>query len=229
MSKRTLAIVAMVVAVVMIIVVDVATGLWKDLVVISGIAAGLVTFGLTVLVIDRVMARSTHERWAPVTQLALGDILHAWADEEATLKSDGGVVPRTLDVLSGSGADAPVTTKRIEQLTVDVSAERRALAASLGTWSSFLAASADVGSVITAAAEIVERLDLIWWELRTLRNVVTAECGGGAVGSSDVATRTAQVNREIVGYNRLVEDLVETLETTLRAHLLGRGAPVTER
>ncbi len=82
-----------------------------------------------------------------------------------------------------------------------------------------------MGSVITAAAQIAERHDLIWWELRSLRNVTSAD----VVDLSEVATRTSRVNGEIREYNQMAERLVETLEATLRTHLLKRGAPVTER
>src|SRR5690606_17163398 len=57
------------------------TGLWHDYVILSGLAAGVVTFVLTALIVDRVVARSTHERRAAVTRLAISDMLHAVADE----------------------------------------------------------------------------------------------------------------------------------------------------
>ena len=38
---------------------DISTGVWSEVVILSGLAAGLVTFILTVMVLDRVVARST--------------------------------------------------------------------------------------------------------------------------------------------------------------------------
>ena len=58
----------------LVVWVDLSTDLWQKYVVISGLAAGLVTFVLSALVIDRLIAKSAHERWAPVTRLALGDL-----------------------------------------------------------------------------------------------------------------------------------------------------------
>ena len=162
--------------------------------------------------------------------MALGDILHALTDEDATFNSDGGVSPRTLDELplSEPPPDGEVAAKAVSALTLDVRAERRALSVSLGTWSSFLAASADVGSVITTAAELAERLDLILWELRSLRSAVTAG-PTGEIDPSEVTKLTEVVNGEIRGYNLSAEHLASTLEATIRAHVLERGSSIIER
>ena len=48
------------------------------------------------LVLDRVIARSTARRWAPLNRLALSEFLHAIADERRSEISRGAVVPRAL-------------------------------------------------------------------------------------------------------------------------------------
>lgn len=74
--------VAVAVVLVVILWIDIATGLWQEFVILAGVAAGLVSFVLTVLVLDRIVARSTAQRWAPVTLLALTEFLHALADDD---------------------------------------------------------------------------------------------------------------------------------------------------
>lgn len=59
---RTLALAAGVVTMAVVIWIDVATGLWQQVVILSGIAAGLLTFLLTALFLDRWVARADHER-----------------------------------------------------------------------------------------------------------------------------------------------------------------------
>ncbi|MFM9379135.1 hypothetical protein ACJMNC_16410, partial [Gordonia sp. VNK21] len=61
-------------ALVLVIVwLDISTNVWSEVVILSGLAAGLVTFILTVMVLDKVVSRSTERRWAPVTRLALSE------------------------------------------------------------------------------------------------------------------------------------------------------------
>src|SRR5699024_6016298 len=50
---------------------DVVTGFWQEVVVLSGIAAGLLTFVLTGLLLEPSMARAQHRRWEPLTRVAL--------------------------------------------------------------------------------------------------------------------------------------------------------------
>jgi hypothetical protein len=70
--------------IVLILWIDVTTAVWQEVVILSGLAAGLVTFLLTVLVLDRVIARSTARRWDPVNRLALTEFLHAQLSSHAT-------------------------------------------------------------------------------------------------------------------------------------------------
>src|SRR5690606_9685424 len=109
---------------------DFKTGLWQEIVILSGIVAGLFTFFMTALYIESWMARANHRRWQPVTRLALTDLLHSLADEEKSEISRDEVVARSFDPASDPAA-------LLDQVVI----ERRQITESLARWSSFLAAS----------------------------------------------------------------------------------------
>lgn len=156
---RQIGVIAALGLVALILWIDIATGLWQDYVILSGLAAGVVTFVLTALVIDRIVARSTHRRWAPVTKLAMYDILHALADDDASEIARGRVVPRQFSLVDARTVDGVIG--QIDAIRDGVVAERQKLSAALAAWSTFLASSADATEVLDRAAEIAERLDLI--------------------------------------------------------------------
>lgn len=182
--------------------IDIATGLWQDYVILSGLAAGVVTFVLTALIVDRVVARSTHERWAPVTRLAMSDMLHAVADDEQSEIAHGKIVPRQLSpVLSDSAEAVPEQIARIRQ---DVVVERERLASALAGWSTFLASSADAADVLDHTAEIAERLDLIRDAALEVEHDVSA------------ATLT-ELNHEIELFNTAVRSLVDEMRRVIES------------
>lgn len=146
------------VVVVIIIWIDVATGLWQDLVILAGLAAGLVTFLLTVLVLDRVLARSAERRWAPVNRLALSEFLHAIADEAQSEISRGRIVPRALDTVGAALSDDALVPE-LERLRLQIVTERQALSQTLGQWAQFLTGSGNNEQVLLHVAEIALRLD----------------------------------------------------------------------
>lgn len=152
---HALAVAAAVVAIVAVIWADVATGLWQNTVILSGIAAGLLTFVLTALFLDRLVALSDHKRWLPVTRLALTDLLHALADEQASELSRAQVVPRTLPV------PEPLSPQGAEHLLAAVVAERQEITAALSRWAGFLAASADVQDLMRHVSQIASHLDAV--------------------------------------------------------------------
>lgn len=149
------AIVAMIVAVWM----DLATRWWSETVIISGIAAGLLTFVLTAFSIERWMDRRDHRNWLPVTRLALTDLLHTVCDDELSDIRRGRFVKRALEMPN------PITDESLERLLDQVVEERDLITDSLARWASFLAASADVQMLMTHLAYLGEGLD-------TLRDVV---------------------------------------------------------
>lgn len=146
---------AAVVLVAIVIWIDVATGLWQDTVILAGIAAGLLTFVLTAVFLDRWIAQNDHNRWLPVTRLALTDLLHGLADDESSELSRGMVVPRRLAVAE---VMRPSDT---EALLHAIVAERREISEVLSRWAGFLAASADVRPLMVHMAGIAECLDRI--------------------------------------------------------------------
>lgn len=171
--------------------IDIATGLWQEYVILAGLAAGLVTFGLTSLIIDRVIARAAHQRWKPVTRLALTDILHAIADEQRSEVAHGVVTPVTFDPVAAATSDT------LARLRHDVLTERTRLARALAHWSTFLASSADATAVLDHAADLAEALDGI----RDLSLEAKRDGGAGLVA----------LNAEITRYNDAVHRLVHEL------------------
>lgn len=138
-----------------IIWLDVTTGLWNNLVILSGLAAGLVTFLLTVLVLDKLLARSTARRWAPVNQLALNEFLYSIGDETRTEISRGVIHPRTLPSVDPESKNLAADLHALREQVVR---ERTLLSQALGTWAQFLASSGDNDQVMRHIAELALQL-----------------------------------------------------------------------
>lgn len=155
---------------------DFKTGLWQEIVILSGIVAGLFTFLMTALFIESWMARASHNRWQPVTRLALIDLLHALADEEESEIARGRIVPRSLD---------PDDHGRLLHRLVE---ERRQVTEALARWSSFLAASADVQQLMIHIARLGEQLDVI------RDAVIESEASPGPEGRREVERLTGDFN-----------------------------------
>ncbi|HIW63232.1 MAG TPA: hypothetical protein H9881_12300 [Candidatus Stackebrandtia excrementipullorum] len=186
-----------------IIWIDVATDIWQKYVVIAGLAAGLVTFVLTALVIDRVIARSTHERWAPVTRLALGDLRRQLTVDQF----DEGDSVRRLPAVDEEGA--------LDALIEAAAAEREALAVALSRWASFLSASADVSDIMDEIAEIAERLDRI-----DVTALAVRRAGKGSVVPSGkpMTPLVRELFTEIDAYHRAGDRLLAHISTVLRRY-----------
>ena len=123
-----------------VVVVDVATGVWQEVPVLSGLVSGVVTFLLTVVVVDAVVARHLHKQWAPLTRIALADLLD-------TVTTDG-VTPRSIGP-DHAGRD----------LIAVVRQERQELGAVLARWSAFLVSDAGVDAVVQQATSVAAALD----------------------------------------------------------------------
>lgn len=193
---RLLGGVALAAALIGIIWIDLATGLWQEAVVLSGVAAGLITFALTAFVVDRVVARSQHHRWLPVTRLAITDILRALADADRSELSRDRIIPRSLDAptrLVGAEADT---------FLLAVAEEREAITVALARWAGFLAASADVTDLMDHVAELARLLD----EMRD--RAIEVERGGAG-------TSTAALAASVVDYNSRIRDTVEEARSLL--------------
>lgn len=141
-----------------VIWIDVTTTIWQELVILSGLAAGLVTFLLTSLFIDRIIHRSTQRHWAPVTRLALTEILHQLADETRSELSLGQVVPRQLPTIEPSAERQALQADTADLRTVVVQ-ERSRVATVLGTWWSFLSSASDSDDVVRHIADVALLFD----------------------------------------------------------------------
>jgi hypothetical protein len=53
---------------------DLSTQLWADVVLSSGVVAGLMTLAITATVIDQVLARRRRRRWEPIRSLAMAEL-----------------------------------------------------------------------------------------------------------------------------------------------------------
>lgn len=178
--------------------IDLTTSIWQDYAVISGLAGGLVTFLLTALVVDRVVARSTHERWAPVTRIALGDLRRMLTADIPEVTTGMRRLP-TPETAQSSLAD----------LREAASDERDRVAAVLGRWSSFLAASADVVDVMDAIAELAEKLDVI--------DVLATSTQHGST-ESDIT----QLRAEIDDYHAACQNLIRRIDDALDTYKFSR-------
>ncbi|QYM75419.1 hypothetical protein [Leucobacter luti] len=209
--QRALHIAGIIGAIVLIVVViwlDIATGVWQDLVILSGLAAGLVSFLLTVLVIDRMVARSNARRWAPVTRLALTEILHDVADDDESEIAKGIIVARTIPRLDSTLPQEawPAELHALRDLVV---AERAALADALSRWVEFLAASADTTDILQHVAGIGLQLDRV-------------RDGALEVEVTPSAATYAALDTEIATCNQHFADLTAELQERLQESIPGR-------
>lgn len=195
--------VAVAVVLVVILWIDIATGVWQEFVILAGVAAGLVTFVLTVLVLDRIVARSTAQRWAPVTLLALTEFLHALADNERSEITRGIVHPRWLP--DPPAVDTPSLEADLHALRSLVVDERERLANVLGTWSNFLASSSEHEDLLIQIANIAMKLDRVRDESMEFEAKPSTE-------------RRTALAREIDTFNERVRVLVNTIEERLERH-----------
>ncbi|MGL3150784.1 hypothetical protein ACSS7Z_10530 [Microbacterium sp. A82] len=159
-TQRIAVLVGAFVVIGIILWIDIATGIWQELVILSGLAAGLVTFLLTALVLSRVMEKSAARRWAPVNRLALSEFLHALADEEGSEISRGRVHPRSIPTLVDASTPAELSAQLhvLREVVVD---ERRRLSEALSRWAEFLASSGDNEEILRHVAAIALRLDRV--------------------------------------------------------------------
>lgn len=155
---KAFALTLVVITTIVVIWIDIKTSVWAEVVVLSGITAGVVTFLFTALFVDRIIARAEQQRWLPVTHLAVSDLVHglAHADSEITR---GDIRPRYLEL-----SDQPIheiSDEELQHLLDAITVERDELAALLARWSAFLAASADAQEFMGHMAEVTFDLDAV--------------------------------------------------------------------
>lgn len=178
-----------------VIWLDIATGLWAETVILSGVAAGLVTFLLTALFVERWLARREQTKWLPVTRVAITDLLHAISDPGQSDLHRHQIVPRTIPL--------PDTQEEAEALLARVHDERRDLADALARWLVFLAESADVQQLMIEIAQLAQQLDAI-------RDEVTE----GAESLSEVRQEVRRFNE---ASQRAVDEMMQLLDNIERS------------
>ncbi|MGO1539223.1 MAG: hypothetical protein ACTHW3_07600 [Leucobacter sp.] len=191
------------IVVVVILWIDITSAVWQEVVILSGLAAGLVTFLLTVFVLDKVLARSTARRWAPVNRLAFTEFLHVLADDEHSEISRGHIVTRRLtQVTSSPGSEA--YADELHLLRGQVVTEHRNLSDILSRWAQFLASSGDNETILLHVADIA-----LWFD-------IIRDTSLEAEQHRDEGTHIELV--EAVGAcNQRLKDLTEELRSRLRA------------
>ena len=219
-ARRVAAIVGAFVLIGVIIWIDVSTSLWQELVVLSGLAAGLVSFLLTALVIDRVMERSNERRWAPVTRLALTEILHGLADDERSEPSRGVIVARSLHLPRASlnAPDAGQLPLELHQLRSSVASERKKLAEALGIWSNFLASSERGAGVMRRIATVALQLEAVRDASLEVDAALLRQARARTPASleSQLTTAVSELRDEIVSTNSALEAVAHEIEAELR-------------
>ena len=178
--------------------IDFTTGVWNELVIIAGLAAGLVSFLLTVTVLNRIMVRSNERRWAPVHRLALSEFIHAIADEDRSEISRGKIVARTLPVIAAD-ADPTDLAFSLQELRRQVIREREQLSEVLSRWAEFLVSSGDYEDTLRHIADIA-------WMLDKVRDVSVD------VEESISETSIEALNSEVTSCNERIAALEEELQ-----------------
>lgn len=178
--------------------IDFTTGVWNELVIIAGLAAGLVSFLLTVTVLNRIMVRSNERRWAPVHRLALSEFIHAIADEDRSEISRGKIVARTLPVIAAD-ADPTDLAFSLQELRRQVIREREQLSDVLSRWAEFLVSSGDYEDTLRHIADIA-------WMLDKVRDVSVD------VEESISETSIEALNSEVTSCNERIAALEEELQ-----------------
>ena len=143
-----------------IIWIDLVSSIWQNVVVLSGVAAGLVTFLLTVFVLDKALARSTAKRWAPLHHLATTDFLHAMADEAHSEVSRGHIIVRQFTA-PACGPSDPSYVPELECLREAVVAERQRLSNLVSRWAPSLTSSGENENILLHTAALSLSFDEI--------------------------------------------------------------------
>lgn len=189
--RRALNIIAsalVVVFMVLVVWLDLRSSFWQEAVILSGIAAGILTFFLTALFLERWMANREHEKWLPVTRLALTDLLHTIADDDASDVKRDHVVPRELEM--PTVLDKATLTKLLHQVIV----EREEISTTLARWAEFLAASADVQDLMVHVARLAQSLDDVRDAVLTVESQMGKQNGPSPQAVSNLRVAIAAFN-----------------------------------
>lgn len=199
-----------------IIWIDISTTLWQEMVILAGLAAGLVSFLLTTVFVNRFHQRQLEARWAPVTHMALTSVLHHLADERHSDLSRGVIRPRTLN--APTAKDSASMQRELEKLRQQVLKEQNHLTSILGTWSEFLTSTGDNTDILRSTAELALQLE----QVRDAALAAEHRLGAVASNNQDRAT-LADLSGHIASCNQRHAEVIDALQTRLEAHVAHRA------
>lgn len=203
--------------IVVIVWIDIATGIWQNLVILSGLAAGFVSFFLTSLILKSVVTRATAKHWAPVNRIAITEFLHAIADEDRSEVAHGLIVPRTLPEVN-SDLQGSALLAEIHELREIVAAERRELSDALSRWATILTSTGDNEVVLMHVARIAFQLDRV-------RDLALELASHPSPDTSDALTFEVSTCNE--HFSLLVEELKRRLKADDEIELTKRQRAAT--
>lgn len=220
--RRAIALVAALLVIAVVIWVDVTTPVWQNLVIISGLVAGAVTFLLTTLFIDRFLQRAARRRWAPVTRMALTEMLHQLAEPASMRLHAGRAAPRLLPLPElQSGKEALLA--QTQALRDAVIAERGRLSTALVTWWNLLSSVPDTEEILRHTADTALLLDSVRDASSELDDAVHEGASREELEAAEhtLHARIMTCNQSIAGIieeisSRLAEDETELSETAQR-------------
>lgn len=192
---------------------DVNTTIWQERVILAGVAGSLATFLLTYIVMNILLHRMRERRWAPVTGLALTDLLHALADEAQSEVSRGRVVPHSMRIPDLLEVAEHFDPQQWDQLLKLVLTERDLLTRRLAAWSPFLASSSDNDQILQHIASASLQLDAI---RDAIIEAETHHLADPALEAEKVEAATRDVHVQIHEYNQYLKNLVEEIAERLR-------------
>lgn len=212
--RHIVVLISAIVLIAVVIWIDINTSLWQDLVIISGLAAGFVTFLLTSLFLNHFIQRSTQRHWAPVTRLALTEMLHQLADEDHSDLSQGRIQPRQLPTLAAA-TNPRILLISTDNLRATVVHERSHISTVLGTWWGFLSAASDTDGIMRQIADIA----LLFERVRDASLELDATVDQAEQHSLDDASRHALevLNNQIVVCNASIARIVTEISSRLAA------------
>ncbi|HIV58096.1 MAG TPA: hypothetical protein H9902_09080 [Candidatus Stackebrandtia faecavium] len=198
--RRGSAFISALIVIAAVIWVDVKTPVWQNLVIISGLVAGVVTFLLTSLFIDRFIQRAARHRWAPVTRLALTEMLHQLLDMDNASGNQGRPEPRRL-LAPDTKAKPDVLAAETTKLRTAVAAERSRLAAALVTWWTLLSSIPDTEEIVRHTADIALLLDGVRDASFELDEAVRADADSATISAAEQSlhARIMTCNSSIAG------------------------------
>lgn len=179
-----------------VIWVDIASGFWQETVILSGVAAGLVTFLFTAFFLDGAIAKRAHRKWFPVTRVALSDLLHTIADDERSDIQRRKITARSLPTVFTPDKEG------LDSLLNQVVTERDDIRDVLARWAQFLASSADVSDLMVHIADLAEHLDNIRDEVITIEE---------RASSQDESKDITKLRRHIESYNKSTSEAIKEI------------------